>query len=610
MIARRVRHVRRWRRWVAGAGALVVLVALGAVGYVLSVPLPDEPAQPQESVLYYSDGHTVLARLGVVNRTKVRLSAVPVAVRHAVLAAEDRTFYRHGGVSVRGIFRSVWADVTADEAQGASTITQQYVRNAYLTQDRTVSRKAREAALSIKLERRYDKDQIFERYLNTIYFGRGAYGIDAAARAYFGVPVERLSLAQGTVLAAAVKDPTNFDPAVDAAAARQRFRYVLAGMRAMNWLAGAAPRYPRTVPPPRATGADRDPTSLVVGYVEQELAAAGISAQRLRTAGLRVVTTIDRDDQRAVVTEVRRQLSGQPAELRAAVVAVDPRTGAVRAYYGNDRGYGYYDDAAAARPPMGAFAPVAVVAAVDAGLDPDQSVDGSSPQRFGDRTGRLYNPGDAQCSPCSARTALYGDLPTARYRIAETVGPDRIAALAHAAGVASRYAGAPSLLDPPHTRYAGRTTGAVALGEYPVSPADLASVYATIAAAGRAYPRHVVQQVRAADGASLFTAHPQGHQAMRTAAVASLLPVFTEHGAAVAWVGADGSEPWGARGQVHSVWSATAMPDLATVAWVGREDAGPVRDDAGHALGADLTRALTEATLGAPTRLPRQADVG
>src|SRR5690242_1325944 len=205
---------------------VLAVVAIGTVGaYAGSVKLPDDPVVAQASVLYYRDGRTVLARVGSNDRTDVPLRKVPLSVRRAVLAAEDRGFYQHSGISARGVARAAWADTVGGGSEGASTISQQYVRNAYLTQRRTAERKAKEAVLAMKIELRYSKDQVLERYLNTVYFGRGAYGIEAAAAAYFGVTADRLTLAQGAVLAAAIKDPWNLDPAVDPKAARDRWSW-------------------------------------------------------------------------------------------------------------------------------------------------------------------------------------------------------------------------------------------------------------------------------------------------------------------------------------------------------------------------------------------------
>jgi membrane peptidoglycan carboxypeptidase len=178
---------RRTLRLLIGAEVFLIITSGGVVAYASSIDLPTDPVVPQASVLYYRDGRTVLARVGVDNHTDVPLAQVPMVVRQAVLAAEDRGFASHVGISTRGMARAAWTDVTGGGAEGASTITQQYARNAYLTRERSITRKAREILLATKLEERYSKDEILERYLNTIYFGRGAYGIAAAAHAYFAI---------------------------------------------------------------------------------------------------------------------------------------------------------------------------------------------------------------------------------------------------------------------------------------------------------------------------------------------------------------------------------------------------------------------------------------
>lgn len=582
------RWIRRVRRALAGFAALLLTASLVLVGWAISLPLPADPTQPQQSVLYYSDGRTVLARVGVVDRTAVPLGRVPLPVRRAVLAAEDRSFYSHGAVSGRGIGRAVWSDLTDGGAQGASTITQQYVRNAYLTLDRTVSRKMREIVLAEKLERRYSKDQILGRYLNTIYFGRGAYGIDAAARAYFGVPVDRLDTAQGMVLATVIKDPTNFDPAVDPAGARARWRYVRAGMLSQHWLgAGEAAglRFPRTRPP---TEADLSgPTGLIAQRVEWELERHGITAQQLRTGGLRVVTTIDRATQQRTETALRRQV--RSAGLAVAVVSVDPHTGGVRAYHGNAKGFGYFDHAAAPTVPGAVFTPLMLASAFQHGLDRDRWWDGRSPQQFPDRNGvPLYNPGNAQCPRCTIDEAVAGSYDTVLYRVAQATDPVRIVKDARAAGIAKSYDGRPSLVDGPHDPQPALTRPAIALGDYPVSPADLASGYGTLGNDGVEVARHFVDTVRSWSGGRLYRAAPATRRAFTAAAVGQTQEVTAQfpNVSAVFDRGQTVRMPLLYRTSVQkqgkrvsSGWAAGADRDQATVVLVGRGTGRPPAPD-------------------------------
>ncbi len=200
-LAAMTRARRVWRRiglnvtWLLGVIA-VIMVAAVVLFYTLSnVPRPEDLPVPQAALVEYSDGST-LAQLGT-NRIPVSLSKVPQPVRWAVLAAEDRNFYSEPGVSIKGTLRAAVNDLHGGDTQGGSGITQQYVKNAYLNSSRTLSRKLRELAIAVKLSRQYAKDQILEWYLNTVYFGRGTYGIEAASEAYFGVGVDKLNVAQG-----------------------------------------------------------------------------------------------------------------------------------------------------------------------------------------------------------------------------------------------------------------------------------------------------------------------------------------------------------------------------------------------------------------------------
>src|SRR4051794_33240769 len=216
----------------------VATVVLVGIGYATTpIPNPSSFATAQVTTLYYSDGKTKLAQLGGTTRQDVSLKRVPVDVQHAVLAAEDRQFYSEPGISPTGIMRALWTDLRGGEiAQGGSTITQQYVKNAYLTSARTFTRKFKEIFIAVKLANSRSKSQILEDYLNTIYFGRGAYGIQAAAHAYFRKDVSKLNAAEGAVLAATISQPSYYDPAVNEAAAKARWRYVIDGMEKQHWL--------------------------------------------------------------------------------------------------------------------------------------------------------------------------------------------------------------------------------------------------------------------------------------------------------------------------------------------------------------------------------------
>jgi membrane peptidoglycan carboxypeptidase len=575
---------------------VAVLLCGGVIGYADSVPLPDEPAVPQASVLYYRDGYTVLARVGVLDRTDVALAQVPVAVRRAVLAAEDRDFYTESAVSVRGLARALWSDTVGGGGQGASTITQQYVRNAYLTQDRTAARKAKEAVLAFKVQDRYPKDEILRRYLNTVYFGRGAYGIQAAAEAYFGVTVERLTLEQGAVLAALIKDPWGFDPAVNPQAAGDRYHWIVSAMVALGWADDRAldpARYPAVADRSPAAQAAAGPLGLVVDAVESELAGQGLSRQVLHTAGLHVVTTLDATAQRLAVEQVTAMLDSQPFGLHAALVAVDPATGAVRAYYGGDRGRGYFDDAAAPRPPAATFKPIVLAEALRQGISAQSRWDGSAPRLFPDRYGvPLVNPGGLQCADCTLARAMVLGLNTTFYAVAQRVGPARVRVLANALGIPARYGTTPTLVDRKGDPAPGRTRADISLGRYPVAPADLASGYATLAAGGVRTERHFVDRVER-DGKPWYTTAALSRRVLPAAVAADVTHVLTAVLDARGPVpgrpaaGMTGSQRYLDTADVQDAWMAGYTPQLAAVVWLGRPKPAPIRDIVGNPIEGD-----------------------
>jgi membrane peptidoglycan carboxypeptidase len=576
--------------------ALVIvlqLVALAAVtGYVWSVDLPSDPVPPQASVLYYRDGRTVLARIGTTDRTDVSLDKVPMGVRQAFLAAEDRDFYDHYGVSVRGLARALWSNVVSDSGQGASTITQQYVRNAYLTQERTVSRKAKEAALALKVEHRFSKDEIFERYLNTIYFGRAAYGIEAASQAFFGTSVDRLSAYQGAVLAAMVKDPTRGDPAVDPRWTLNRWKWIIRAMSAAGWLPpGAADTtpYPHVAKESVTASTIGGPIGLITDRVEDELVAAGVSRQQIRTGGLHITTTLDASAQQAATKSIGKALAGQPDVLRSALVAVDPQDGGVRAYYGGDRGRGYYDDAQAARPPASTFKPVVLAAGEEHDISFRSFYNGSSPRLFADRGGApLYNLQNLQCPVCPLNTAMVYSLNTPFYALAEQIGPEEIRDLALRLGVPEKYGEQATMVDLKGELSPGRTRADIAIGRYPVTPSDLASVYATLAGGGTRVQRHFVVSV-----AGLYRAKVKSVRVLDrgvAADVGAVLSEVVEHDGPIPGLRAaakTGSQQYGNTGDSSDAWTAGWASGLAAVVWVGRDEPGPIRTRNGKAINGD-----------------------
>ena len=283
----------------------MAIAALALAVALVPVPKANQVALAQTTTFYWDDNSSVLGHTGEANRTSVPLDQVPLTVQHAVLSAEDRDFYQHSGFSVTGIARAAWHNV-GGSTEGGSTITQQYAKNAFLTQDQTIVRKVKELVLAMKLETTSSKDDILIDYLNTVYYGRGAYGIEAAAKAYFGVSANQLTTEQGAMLAALLQAPNGLAPEKDPAGLQARWNYVLDGMVEKGWL-DASTRSTMSFPVvlPAAEQADNSgPNGYLLQAANEQLAAMGYSPDDVNMAGLQVKTTFDRQKQDAAVAAV------------------------------------------------------------------------------------------------------------------------------------------------------------------------------------------------------------------------------------------------------------------------------------------------------------------
>ncbi|ATQ30001.1 transglycosylase domain-containing protein [Rhodococcus ruber] len=594
---------RRWR--IVGNLALAVVAVLVlvpalmfAVAYLSTdVPRPSDMKTNQVATVYAADGTTELSRIVPPegNRVEVDLAEIPEHVRNAVLSAEDRNFYSNPGFSVSGFARAARDNVLGKEtAGGGSTITQQYVKNVLVGADRTVTRKMRELVISTKMARQWSKDEILQAYLNTIYFGRGAYGIAAAAQAYFGKPVGELSVAEGAVLAGVIQTPSALDPEFNRPAIEARWNYVLDGMVEMGELDTAerdAQEFPPTVPAAQATQADAatGPEGLLRTQVIRELEAAGISGQVLSTEGLQITTTIDPRAQQAAIDSARETLEGEPANLRTAVVSIDPRSGAVRAYYGGEEGAGF-DFAQAPVQTGSAFKVFGLVAALKDGIGLNARFS-SAPLTVGNL--EIGNVEGESCGVCTIAEALKRSLNTSFYRLMMAMenGPQKIADAAHEAGIPLEIPGVDGRT---LSHNGGAPEGGIVLGQYQSRVIDMASAYATLAASGTYHQPYFVQRVVNAEGEVLLDRPASPGEQRLDPAVAdnvtqAMQPIAAySRGHALAGgrpsAAKTGTTQLGDTGLNKDAWMVGYTPSLSTAVWVGTPDGTAITNSWGGSI--------------------------
>ena len=544
---------------IVGFGALVLTIAV-AVKFI-DVPQANTIATAQTSILYYDDGVTELGRLGEANRVSVPLAEVPLDTQHAVLAAEDRSFYEHGGFSIRGFTRALFGNlIGATGAGGGSTITQQYARNAYLTQERSIVRKFKELVLSIKLETMVSKDQILEDYLNTIYFGRGAYGIESAANQYYNKHVQQLSVSESAVLASLIQSPSHLSEPENIDELQFRWNYVLDGMVSQKWLEQSA-RDSQTFSeigsyePVNTFGG---PQGHLIEQVRQEMYKGGITDDQINLAGLRVVTTYNKQAQDAMIAAVNEQGPTENIEgLRIGVASVRPETGEVVAMYGGaDYLENQFNNATQMIGQAGStFKPFTLAA----GLENDVSlattfsgknktmVDGYEVVNYG---GKSY--GDQ----ITMLKATENSVNSAYVEMADFIGRDIVFEAAKRAGIPADAVGMEPNL-------------AFTLGTASPHVIDIAAAYATFASRGLQVSPSFIKSITSSSGDILFTLQAKPTQAFSTDvadtvsyALQKVVEVGT--GKAAKGVGRPVAGKTGTTNDNKSALFAGYTPDLAT----------------------------------------------
>ena len=579
---------RRFRRIALIACLLGVLTPILAflVGWVVyDVPSPAALAADRKQIttLYYSDATTEIGRYVPEegNRIEVPLSRVPPHVQNAVLAAEDRSFRSNPGFDLVGIGRAAWRQATGGSG-GGSTITQQYVKVA--TGDDAISylRKYREVVVAAKMTKDNSKDQILADYLNTIYFGRGAYGIQAASQAYFGKDVQALSVDEGALLAGVIQSPSRWDPAKNPGQALFRWNFVLDGMVSEGWLTAGERvvlEFPATAPPDEAIpGSPGDDRAHIIDRALAELERQAFTRDQLAVNGGRVVTTIDADAQEAARDAVLTELDGQPENLQSALVAIDPRTGGVLAYYGGRDGVGFDLAGGPVWSPGSSFKPFAMLAALEQGIGINAVYNGSSPLTVG---GIEYsNSESASIQALTLREAMTRSVNTTFVQLADDVGADAVREAAIQAGIPAEIGGEKSLVEAD----VGVPGLGIVLGQYPVHTIDMAGAYATFAADGIRHEPFLVREYADSDGTTLYEHQDDGRPAFdesdpeRNTQLARNVTATLMRVAGASGIPLDGGRQVAAKTGTHQLgdtgsnaaaWTIGYTPSISTAVWVG-----------------------------------------
>ncbi|GAA1003718.1 hypothetical protein GCM10009551_078910 [Nocardiopsis tropica] len=587
----------------AVAAILVVAVVAFGIGYWRAdVPQPGEIETNQVATIVMKDGNTPIARVVPPegNRTIIPSEEIPQVMKNAIMAIEDRDFMTNPGFSLKGFARAVWLRIPGvasdgQDAGGGSTITQQYVKNAVVGDESSLTRKWKELIISTKMSRSWSKDDIMAAYLNTIYFGRGAYGLQSASRTFFNVDAKDLKVDQAALLAAMVRAPSMYDPATNLKDATGRWNQVLDGMVEMNNLDPAqrkALKFPRVAQQSKNQGGDElsaGPNGLIRTQVLRELKDAGIDESTLNTQGLKITTTIDPAAQAAAVKAARNMAENQPKDLRTAIVSVDPKTGGVMAYYGGEDGNGY-DRVQAGLQTGSSFKVFALVAGLEQGI-PLSRVYSSAPLKTTGVT--VTNSEGESCGSCNLATAMKMSLNTVYYRLMMDLRNQAqdVADAAHKAGIAESFGGISKTLQ---QNDGSGVEGGVVLGQYQSRPIDMASAYATLAAEGIYRAPHLISKVTTADGRTLLDRQSDpGERRMSkdvanntTAALQPIASYSNGNGLAGGRASAakTGTAQYQDTGQNKDAWMVGYTPSISTAVWVGNDAGGPIKNQWGGSI--------------------------
>ena len=569
------RRLFRTTIFLGGFGFIAGSALFAFAWFTVSIPDPNAYVNSQATIIQYANGKEI-GRIGTQNRQILPIAKIPIDMRNAVLAAEDRNFYSNQAFSVTGIARALLNNLRTGDlnAQGGSTITQQYAKTAFLTSSRTIERKIRELVIAMKLENALSKDQIFENYLNTIYFGRGSYGVQTASQQYFNRNVNQLNLSQTAVIASILRAPGYYDPSLsenNLVRLQNRFQYVIDGMLDQGWITqeqADETKFPEITP--RVTsGSLSGPKGHVISQVQRDLGRLGFTEEQLLEGGLVIRTTlVQRAQQSAVDAVTRLYPRSAPDNLRIGLIAIRPGTGEIIAMYGG-RDYleRQLNDATQSIALAGStFKPFALIAGLEAGIPLTSMWNGDSPQIFDD-LGKPYtvsNYGNNGWGQIDLLTATQRSINTIFVPLGMKAGMDKVVD-------AARRAGIPESVEM-------IATPSVVLGVASPRVIDVTNAYATFAAQGVYARPFLVSSVTGPNRGVLYEATTQVQQVFSPEIMADLTYALKSvvnggTGSAALALGRPAAGKTGTSQSNASAWFSGYTPQLAASVALFRDSA-------------------------------------
>ena len=514
------RWIPSWR-FVLGVFLLGVLSTVGAFMWAyntIKVPKPSEFALAQSSTVYYADGTTEMGKFAEINRQSVDASTLPDYVGNAVVASEDRSFYSNKGVDPKGIARALVNNLRGGDTQGASTLTQQYVKNYYVDTTSSYSGKFKQAIMAIKIDREKPKKEILGDYLNTVYYGRGAYGIEAASQAFFGHPAKDMKPSEAALLAGILPSPSAWDPAENPKKAQERWGRVLQFMLDDGYITQAQYNEAKQKGMPDVKESQtKQIYAGTNGYLLQMVRAeletkAKVSPEQIDTGGFKIVTTINQKDQEAAVKAVDSLPPGASPNLRKALVSIDPKTGGLLALYGGeDYLTSQVNTSTDAIAQAGStFKPFALVAALENGWSLDSGYPATSPMTIEGHEFQNFKNVSLKWASLTQATEQSLNTPYLQLNQELLNAPDLQDQKGVTAKVANR-AGYPENtegLKTPEQRMLVQNV----LGSASPHTIDIATAYSTFASQGIRHDTHIVASLKNPDGTDRYAADTKGHR--------------------------------------------------------------------------------------------------